>query len=321
MDWDAVRQWIQAMPADERASDHWRYWEARATEATGEPEAADRIFAKLAGERSYYGFLAADRLSLPYTFRNEAITYTDAELVPVAGHDGIRRARELFILGLTSDARREWQHATAEMDERTLQLAAVVAHQWGWHDRAILTVARGKHFNDLDLRFPIVYHRQVETNAERYKVDPAWVFGVLRQESAFMADARSHAGAMGLMQLMPSTARSTARLINSPLRRTGELYNADKNIRLGTAHLRQVLDLHDGNHMLATAAYNAGAQRVKQWRPDSKMAADIWAETVPFSETRTYIRRVLAYTAIFENRMGRQVTSLRKRMPDVAPAS
>jgi soluble lytic murein transglycosylase len=320
--WESVSYWIEQLPAEERETPHWQYWLARAMEESGKPQEARLVYARVATDRGYHGFMAADHIGLPYALNHRPVLHTEQELKDLENIPAIARSREFYFNGLTSSARREWRQATSNFDQRQLQLAAVLAHRWSWHDRAIFTTARAKYFDDLEMRFPVVYRKEVERHANRQQIDPAWVMGVMRQESAYMQDARSHAGAMGLMQLMPQTARSVARLIKTPLRRTSELLNADKNILLGTAYLRRVLDKNNGHQVLATASYNAGPHRVQAWLPEKengKLAADIWVETMPFSETRTYVKRVMAYTTIFEKQLGRSMTPMKNRMPDVRP--
>ncbi len=320
--WLAVLQWIDALPSAAQQEDRWRYWRARALMNLGRKSIAEQLFTELAGTHYYHGFLAADQMSLPYALDGKRVPHTEEELEAVASLPAIVRAHELYVLGMTVDARREWNYAIRSLDERRLQLAAVLAHQWGWHDRAILTLGRTDHLSDLDLRFPIVFQRQVTANARAQNIEPAWVFGVLRQESAFMTDARSRAGALGLMQLMPRTARSVARSLRLPLQSNWDLLNVDKNIKLGTAHLRRVLDINQGHHVLATASYNAGVQRVKSWLPkQASLPADLWVETVPFTETRRYVQKVLGTTAIFEKRLGERIIPLARRMKEVGPSS
>lgn len=318
-DWEAVLGWINLLPAEEQQRDQWQYWRARALEEQGLKNEAAIIYTALARDPDYHGFLAADRLSIQYNLIGQPIEYSLQELDQLLEVPAIQRARELHALGNISDARREWNFVTEKMDPRQLQVAAVIAHKWGWHDRVILTLGKSGHLDDLELRYPIVFRKQVINNASKQKVDPAWVYGVLRQESAFMTDARSHAGALGLMQLMPRTGRREARLIRSPIRHVRELLNVDKNIKLGTSHLRRVLQRHNGHHVLATASYNAGPQNVKKWlnSQPGDMAADVWVETIPFTETRRYLRHVMANTTIFEHRLQGSVTPLNKRMPAV----
>ncbi len=317
-DWEAALNWLAKLEPDDMDAYERRYWQARALEALGRSAQAKPLYLELSGERSYHGFLAADRLHSPYQLNEQPIEYQQQELDRLLAKPGIQRARELYRLELTTDARREWSVATAKMTPRELQLAAILAARWGWHDRAILTLAQTRQWDDLDLRFPTAYRDVVLSNARQQHVDPSWVYGVLRQESAFMTDARSRAGALGLMQLMPATARHTARLFNlQPVRATALLEPAP-NIRIGTAYLRHVLDRFAGNQVLATAAYNAGPGRVQQWLPDGlTIPTDLWVDTLPFSETRRYVQNVMAYATVYNLRLQRPDLALHKRMGDV----
>ncbi len=319
-DWPQVIRWIAALPQEVRYDERWLYWLGRALEGTGQDDAARPVYRQAATQRSYYGFLAADRIGSEYHL-DHAETPASADLVAqIAVLDSVRRAAELFALERWTDARREWRWATRDMDAEQLKAAAKLAEQHGWHDQAIFTLAKTGYWDDLELRFPMAYARLVERNAKRHGIEKAWVFAVMRQESAFMDDARSHAGAMGLMQLMPATARSVARQIlkRKPPRRH-ELMEPDINIALGSAYLKQMKGELGDSAVLATAAYNAGPHRVVRWLPDRTLPADVWIELVPFDETRGYLRRVLAYTVIYEKRMGRTPTRLHKRLHPVPP--
>jgi soluble lytic murein transglycosylase len=318
--WPAVLEHIRAMPAEEAYREEWRYWQARALENTDQRLPAMDQFARLAKERDYHGFLAADFLRWPYEMGDRPLEYDQATLDNLANRPGFVRAKELYKAELLTDARREWEHAVRELSGDDLKLAAVLAHQWGWHDRAILTVARSGDYSDLELRFPLDYREDVQRHARQNRLDPAHVFAVIRQESAFNKDARSSAGAMGLMQLMPRTGRATARKNRIPLAGTSKLFEVEKNIRIGSAYLRQVMEKYNDNIVLASAAYNAGPHRVQRWLPEETgQSAASWIALIPFAETRKYVQRVLAYAAIYDWRMGRTVTPLRKHMPDVMP--
>jgi soluble lytic murein transglycosylase len=319
-EWATVLDAYQGLSSAERDKTEWRYWRARALHARGKSAEAMEAFAALARERDYHGFLAADRLDWQYAMNHEPIAASDAELDELERHPGVLRARELYRAGLITDARREWYALTNELPPRDLELAARLAYRWGWHDRAILTTARAAHYSDLDLRFPLLHKQEVMNTAKQQQLDPALIFGVIRQESAFMQDARSPAGALGLMQLMPATGRMTARQERIPLANTQALLQTDKNILLGGSYLRRMLNEFDGNPALATAAYNAGPHRVKRWRPEAEQSADVWVDRIPFHETRNYVRNVLAYSAIFEYRLERPVTRLQERLPDIKQA-
>jgi soluble lytic murein transglycosylase len=320
-DWTAVRAHIEALPKQERTDEEWRYWHAVALQKTGAPEEAMKRFGELARERSYHGFLAADALRSPYELGHRPIAYDAARLEPLRSRPGLVRAHELYRAGLMTDARREWAYAIRHMSREELKLAAVLADRWGWHDRAILTVARSGDYNDLVLRFPLDHVDSVRRHAGSNGLDAGQVFALIRQESAFNSDARSSAGAMGLMQLMPATGKLTAQRNRIPYSGAGTLLDGDKNIELGTSYLRHVMERFDGNPVLATASYNAGPHRVERWLPeaDSEPAA-VWIAGIPFRETRDYVQRVLAYAVIYDWRMQRPITPLNKRMPEVYDA-
>jgi len=321
-DWSGVLHWIAALNPRERREDIWRYWKGRALARTGHSKEARRVMGPLARERTYHGFLAADYMGWSYAMNDQPIHYTGAELQGLLRRDkALLRARELYKVGRVLDARREWRYGTRGLNARDLQLAAVLAGRWGWHDRAIHTVARSGELDDLALRFPLPYRRHIVRTARHFGLSPSWIFGVVRQESAFMEDARSPAGALGLMQLMPSTGRHTARLLNRPAPDRYTLLEAGENVRLGAAYLKRVLDRFSGNMVLATAAYNAGPQRVQSWLPDGHSEpADLWVDLIPYRETRGYVRGVLAFTTVFDWRRQKPVTPLDRRMPPIPAA-
>ena len=318
--WDILLSHIHAMPPAEAQREEWRYWEARAYQEIGATLKASDRFARLAKERDYHGFLAADELAWPYEMDNRPLELETADIEALAQRPGFLRARELYRAEMWVEARREWHHAIKDLTPDQIRQAAALAHHWGWHDRAILTVARAKSYDDLVLRFPLAHKEQVDKHAASNELDSGHVFAVIRQESAFNPDAYSSAGARGLMQLMPRTGRITARKYSIPLAGLHKLYEADKNISIGTAYLSQVMDDYDRNIVLASAAYNAGPHRVKRWLPEEKpQEAGRWVANVPFDETRKYIQRVLAYAAIYDWRMERPITTLDEHMPDIHP--
>ncbi|MEE8482664.1 MAG: transglycosylase SLT domain-containing protein [Acidiferrobacterales bacterium] len=319
-DWETAQEFIGALKEDETQEYEWRYWRARILEKNGDEDSALDMYADLAQERSYYGFLAADRVGAPYSMKHRDVTVSGDEVEAMLARPDIRVAQELFNVKQVVAARRQWYWLIRHMNKRELQVAAVVAQQWGWHDRAIYTVNRSGHLDDLDLRFPVLYRDKVEVNARRSGVDPGWIYGVMRQESAFVTDAKSGAGALGLMQLMPRTGRATARRLRLNIRSQRAILNIDNNLRLGTHYLRTVLRRHKGNHVVATAAYNAGSHRVNRWLPrKDNMPADIWVDTIPFNETRHYVKNVMGFTAIYEYRLNLIPTPLQTRMDIVRP--
>jgi soluble lytic murein transglycosylase len=215
----------------------------------------------------------------------------------------------------------EWQDAIKPLDENDLKLAAGLASRWGWHDRVIYTFnkSQASQNGSANLPYPIAFRATVLQNAKKHRIDPAWIYGVLRQESAFMSDARSSAGAMGLMQLMPGTAQYVSKLTKTPLNLIDELFEPEKNILLGSAYLSMLLEKNAGNAVLATASYNAGDSRTQKWLPSESMAADVWIESIPFSETRNYVGKVLGYTVIFDHLLHGKSLPLKQRMPVISP--
>jgi soluble lytic murein transglycosylase len=300
------------------SSQRWRYWTARALESLEWQDDADSIYAELARERSYYGFLAADRIDAGYQLNHSTLEYDDRALRLLAAQPGAMRARELFSLGRTVDARREWRMFTQSMSDDGLARAAKLADDWGWHGRAIMTVARTSHLDDLEMRFPLAYQDRVLEQARAKRLNPAWIYAIVRQESAFIADARSPAGALGLMQIMPGTGRKIGRSLGKPLKTREQLFDADISLEFGSTYLRSLLDQLDEHPVLAAAAYNAGPHRVARWLPAEKtISADVWIENIPYRETREYLRRVIAYTIIYEQRLGHDTARLRARLAPI----
>ena len=221
---------------------------------------------------------------------------TDILLYPSA-----KRAFEFYYLGRYLEARREWRYWLTQLNNREKLVAAKLANENGWFDRAIFTLSQVGYLDDVELRFPKAFDKKINQHAKKQAINPAWAFAIARRESSFMTDARSPVGAKGLMQLMPKTAKQLKR--GSVSRKY--LYNADNNIKLGTKYLRKLLDKNKGNHVLATASYNAGPYRVNRWLKNSKaMPADIWIETIPYKETRNYVKSVLAYQEIYQHKPG-----------------
>ncbi|MCC6207231.1 MAG: transglycosylase SLT domain-containing protein [Gammaproteobacteria bacterium] len=318
-DWHAVLAAIYQMPEQEQATARWRYWQARALDALGQRQQADETFLGLALNRGYYGFLAADRLGQPYQMNHDPLDAAATRSVSPETYPGVARAHELFELDRLVDARREWYYTTRNMTDWQLQSAALLAQGWGWHDRAIVTMGRTSRLDDMELRFPVVHREEVLSEARSRGVDPALAFAVIRQESAFAVDARSPAGALGLMQLLPQTARKLAGYLRLPEPGRTDLLNVSTNLRLGIAHLRQLMDRYN-NALVAVAAYNAGASRVDQWLPqDTVTGSDQWAETLPFVETRGYIQNVIYFASVYDTRLKLPPRKLSERMPAVMP--
>ena len=310
--WQALADFITELPEQQKTSLKWRYWYSRALEKLGKASAARKEYGKLANEQDYYGFLAADQIDATYQIENRAPAFTQAEQSALLANTPLMKVYEFYQVGMPKNGWREWQHTIEQLSPRQQELAATIASQWGWHSKAFKTAAQAGAYQNLSVRFPLPFRENLEEGANAQALNPAWVYGIVRQESAFQQHARSRAGALGLMQLMPATGRHVARKLGIRLSSRQDMLDIDTNIMLGTAYLREVLDRFDGNYVLATAAYNAGPSRAQKWsQAYTCLPADIWIELIPFKETRKYVKRVLFYTAIFEERLGREVRPLR----------
>ena len=318
--WSGAIAQINALPEKHKDSLQWRYWLARAYELNGQQDAANEIFRGLAQETDYYGFMSAEKLGIEHAFNNIPVLSKEEEsqVYRLSQQAGFVRARLLDEIDKTTDATREWNFATADMDADQIRVAAKLAHNWGWHFKAIATIAKARHFEDLQVRFPVKYSDLVEREAQRNRINSSWVYGVIRRESAWREDVVSPAGAVGLMQLMPATARNVAKKVGMRKPSTAQIKDVNKNIRLGTAYMREVLDQYHDNEILATASYNAGPHRVKAWLPEqTSLDADIWIDTITFDETRAYVKAVLGYSMIMDWKLGKPTRSLQQRMQPV----
>jgi soluble lytic murein transglycosylase len=303
-DWPLVLLTIDGLPKKEQQHDRWRYWQARALINLERRDEGEKILKALAGERSYYGFLAAQRMGDQPKLSHKKLEAEPAMMRKLEQHPALQRARELHHFGRSLAARREWNLALHQSTDDELRAAARLAEQWDWPSQVILTLTRLRQWNDLELRFPLAHQQEITTLAKDVGIDKAWVYAILRQESAFMQDAKSSVGARGLMQLMPKTAKSVAGELQLALTDPDQLYQPEMNLKLGTGYLNKIFRRLQENPVLATAAYNAGPWRVESWLPKQTQAVDIWIETVPYRETREYLKRVLAYTVIYNYRLG-----------------
>ncbi|UHQ55842.1 transglycosylase SLT domain-containing protein [Microbulbifer sp. YPW16] len=313
LDWAQVEFWIDRLPAEEQLQDVWLYWKARSLEeqyGKGRADEAVQLYRQAAEERSYYGFLSADILGLNYSFVDRPAKVTPELVEEMAARPGMLRARELQAIGELYHARREWNYATEGLGHTELLTAGKVASAWGWYHKSIRSVLAADYLDDLELRFPLAFADIVtdvsNRMSEKTALDPYLIYAVARQESHFAHDARSHAGALGLMQLLPSTARATARKAGVSYRRSWDLLTPKTNIALGSFYLRTLLNRFDNNRILAAAAYNAGPTRVAGWLRETgrQLPYDVWIETIPYHETRKYVQNVLAYSVIYAYRSG-----------------
>lgn len=314
-DWTTVLHAARQLRSLEPDSVDWPYWEARALQVLHRSGPAlieaRTLLEQISGRRQFYGFLAAERLGRPHAFEHQRSTVTPLQIDAMERQPGIRRALELFILGHESEARLEWDTVIRELDGDRLLAAAHVAQDWAWHDRAVQVTIMGQLWNHLHLRFPTGWREEFIRNARLNNLDRWWPFAIARQESAYRPDARSSANATGLMQLLPSTAKRVAQRVGANYSKRTDLETPALNIRLGSAFLGQMQRRYNGVMAHATAAYNAGPARVDEWLKDAPdLPLDAWIETIPYGETRGYVKNVLSFRLIYAYLAGRNLENV-----------
>jgi soluble lytic murein transglycosylase len=320
-DWKMVRATIDAMPDEQRALPAWTYWLGRADAAQGRKEDAQALFRRIADQNNFYGQLALEEIGQQITIPPSASPPTPAELAQMAANPGFKRALKFFSLRLRFEGTREWNWTLQNFSDRQLLVAAEYARQNEILDRMVNTSERTRSEFDYTQRFPAPHNDILHPTAQGLGLDQAWVYGLIRQESRFISDAQSGVGAAGLMQVMPSTAKWVAGKIGMDDYGHGMLSDIRTNILLGTNYLNMVLNNAEGSQVLATAAYNAGPGRTRTWRGllNAPMEGAVFVETIPFEETRNYVRNVMSnatnYAALFEKRP----QSLKARLGTIAP--
>ena len=317
--WSEVRATAERMPPLQRNEPAWIYWEGRAEQALGNAAAARALFARIAGEHHFYAQLAAEELGRAFTIPTKGYTPTPQEVAAVARMPGFQRALALFQLDQRFDSVREWIWSIRDMDDKQLLAAAEFARQNEMYDRAINTANKTQELHDFSVRYLAPYRDALGENARAQQLEEAWVLGLVRQESRFISEIKSSAGAAGLMQLMPATARWVARRIGMRDYSWARVTDTGVNAALGTYYLRHVLDDLDGNPVLAAAAYNAGPGRARRWRDARPLEGAVYAETIPFDETRDYVKKVMSNTMYYAALLGGQPRSLKARLGVIAP--
>lgn len=303
--WDEAHQLTRKLPAELAHSNRWRYWQARSLQLA-QPNSQQPLvmYQPLARERDFYGFMAADHSQQPYHLQHQALAIQPKTLQKLRNSAGMQRALEFNARDEVTESHREWYHLSNFLSREELVAQARIAYDMGWYFPAIRTISKAQYWDDLEIRFPMAHQRNFETEAKVRNINTSWMFAITRQESAFMIQAKSHVGAMGLMQLMPATAKETAQRYGIPMATPRSAVNPNINIQLGAAYLSQVLGQFDGNRVLASAAYNAGPGRVRQWLRDAKhLPYDVWVESIPFDETRSYVQNVLTYSVIYGEKL------------------
>ncbi|MDD5363940.1 MAG: transglycosylase SLT domain-containing protein [Gallionellaceae bacterium] len=319
--WLDVYQGIAALPPATQNEAVWRYWKARALKALNAVYQANQLFAQLSREIHYYGLLAYEELPVRLENRPDEYRPTPDQVRAVEANAGIVRALLLRRLNLNADAVAEWEWALRGMSDAELLAAAELARRDEWYDRAIMTAEKTRELHSFDLRYLTPYRDLAEAQASRNGLDPAWVYGLMRQESRFVDYAHSGAGARGLMQIMPATAKWIAHQMRLDKRAHARVNDPETNIRFGTFYLKSLLDKLDGSLVLATAGYNAGPGRARRWQADTALEGAIYTETIPFTETREYVKKVLANAMYYSRRLELPAGSLKERLGTIPAKS
>jgi soluble lytic murein transglycosylase len=320
-DWNNVLQATQQLTFDNaRDAAGWQYWQARALEQMDKKPEAASLYASIAADATFYGFLAADRLGQEYIGLNAPPVDRSQRIAGLQKLAVVARVFEWFSLGDREQGRKEWFRTLKTLDREGKLAYAELAIRANDPNLAIWTLSRAKEWGEINLRFPLVHADMVQAEANSQGIQPAWVFGVMRRESAFDTTAASSANAFGLMQLILPTARNVGRKLGLNISSKDDLLQPATNIQLGSAYLREMLDTFKGNYAQATAAYNAGSGRPRQWAPSTLINADQWIESIPFTETRDYVQAVMTYTTIYDYKLnaGKGIR-LSERLQPIAP--
>ena len=318
-DWQAVQRAIDGMGEATRAQPVWRYWRARALQAGGQRAAANSLFLALSREHHYHGQLAQEELGPVMQAPAVNIKMGGNDVAAIARHPGIARAHAFYELGLRDEASQEWNWSIQTFSDAQLLAAAELARRMEWYDRAIDTAERTRELHDFELRFLAPYRELAQQAARENAIDEAWVFGLMRQESRFVNVARSSVGASGLMQVMPATARWIAQRLGIKKFHPRDMQDPARNIQFGAYYLKHVQTTLDGSAVLATAAYNAGPGRAQRWRDARPMEAAVYIESIPFAETRDYVKKVMSNAMYYAARFGQPSVLLKDRLGMVPP--
>jgi soluble lytic murein transglycosylase len=315
-DWHEVWAGISAMTPQQQQEGAWRYWKARALKALGRASDAEALLSPLSREYNFYGQLAAEEQGSAPAAGVVTTSFQPGkeELNWMQNLPGIQRTFSLYRMDLRTEASKEWAWATRKFDDRKLLIAAELAGRNAMYDRSINAADRTSTLHDFNLRFPAPYRETLQGRLREHGLEEAWVYGLMRQESRFATQAKSNVGAAGLMQIMPATAKWVARQMGMRDYRKALIHDTEVNLKLGTYYMKNVLSSFDNNAAMASAAYNAGPGRARQWRGDKPLEGAIYAETIPFDETRDYVKKVMSNTVYYSKLFGQPGISLKQRL-------
>lgn len=319
--WSEVLNGIQLMSAEQQLHPAWRYWKARALLALNKPLEARKLLAPLSGEFHFYGQLAREEMGNMPTLENRPDPFKPGErdIKAMLAMPGVQRTLALYRMDLRTDALKEWSWVLRNFDDRELLTAAEIARRNEMYDRAIGAASLTVNEHDFSLRYLAPYREVLQSHIQENGLEEAWVYGLMRQESRFVSSAKSKVGASGLMQIMPATARWVARKLGLKSYRNNLIHQLDTNLKLGTYYMKTVLSWFDDSPVLASAAYNAGPGRARRWRGEWPLEGAIYAETIPFEETRDYVKKVMSNTAYYAEQFQSPPRTLKQRLGVVSP--
>ncbi|MBK8569768.1 MAG: transglycosylase SLT domain-containing protein [Nitrosomonadales bacterium] len=313
--WHEVWASINAMTPQQQREGVWRYWKARALKAWGSLPEANVLFAELSNEHNFYGQLAAEEIGVaPAATIPASYQPSKATINAMLAQPAVQRTLALYRMDLRTDAAREWAWAARKLDDQQLLVAAEIARRNGMYDHAINTADRTVQIHDFSLRYLAPYRDVLQGYIRKNELEEAWVYGLIRQESRFVYQAKSPVGATGLMQIMPATARWIAQKIGMKSYRQALVNQLDTHFKLGTYYMKTVLSSLDNSPVLASAAYNAGPARARKWRGESALEGAVYAENIPFDETRNYVKKVMSNTMYYSQLFGQPPRSLKQRL-------
>lgn len=318
-DWKAVLAVATIMPAEQAEEATWRYWRARALKTAGQHQEANTLLAGLSTERHFYGWLAQEELGPTMGAQMNQYKPSEIEVSAFSKLESVKRVEALQRLDFKWEAKLEWVFATEGLDDQQLIAASEYAARKKWYDLSVATADKTTAVHNFALRYPTPYRDLMKPAAAQQMLDEAWVYGIIRQESRFMHYAKSNVGAAGLMQVMPATAKWIANKAGWRDYHNDMIHDLDTNISLGTYYMRYTLEMFNGQEVMATAAYNAGPSRAKKWASTNDLEGAIYAETIPFSETRNYVKKVLANAHLYAKQLGLESVPLNARL-GVVPA-
>ncbi|MDD2915515.1 MAG: transglycosylase SLT domain-containing protein [Gallionella sp.] len=327
-DWPEVLAGINAMGGQQQRDAAWQYWKARAMQALGKPVEAGKLLVPLSAEYNFYGQLAGEELAGLPAARSAprpgaglpAAAYKPGkqDIASMLVMPGIQRTLALYRMDMRGEAAKEWSWTTRNFSDQELLTAAEIARRYELYDRAINAADKTISIHDFSLRYLAPYRDALQAHIRENGLEEAWVYGLMRQESRFVTAARSDVGAAGLMQVMPSTARWIAKKMGLKGYRPSLIHQLDTNLRLGTYYMKTVLSWFDDSPVLASAAYNAGPSRARQWRGEQSLEGAIYAETIPFDETRDYVKKVMSNTMYYSGQFNAPMRPLKQRIGIVA---